>query len=77
MSNNNESNSSMVPVDAIKPASMELEAVRGQLAAAKGPKYWRTLEELSEREIRAERDLSGGGHGAETVVGDAGTGQRS
>ena len=47
MSNNNESNSSLVPVDAIKPASMELEAVRSQLAAAKGPKYWRTLEELS------------------------------
>jgi glycosyltransferase involved in cell wall biosynthesis len=37
----------------------------------------RTLEELSEREIRAERDLSGGGHGAETVVGNAGTRQRS
>src|SRR6266852_184916 len=47
MSNNNESISSLVPVDAIKPASMELEAVRSQLAAAKGPKYWRTLEELS------------------------------
>jgi hypothetical protein len=37
----------------------------------------RTLEELSEREIRAQRDLSGGGHGAETVVGSTGTGQRS
>ena len=47
MSNNNESISSLVPVDAIKPASMELAAVRSQLAAAKGPKYWRTLEELS------------------------------
>ncbi len=37
----------------------------------------RTLEELSEREIRAKRDLSGGGHGAETVAGNAGTSQRS
>ena len=37
----------------------------------------RTLEELSEREIRAEHDLAGGGHGAETVVGNAGTSQRS
>jgi hypothetical protein len=47
MSNNNETISSLVPVDGIKPASLELEAVRSQLAAAKGPKYWRTLEELS------------------------------
>ena len=54
MSNNNESNSSLVPVNAIKPASMELEAVRSQLAAAKGPKYWRTLEELSGQPAFAE-----------------------
>ena len=54
MSNNNETISSLVPVDGIKPASLELEAVRSQLAAAKGPKYWRTLEELSGQPAFAE-----------------------
>jgi len=37
----------------------------------------RTLEELSEREIRAQHDLSGGGHGTESVVGSLGRDQRS
>jgi molybdopterin-containing oxidoreductase family iron-sulfur binding subunit len=47
MSNKNESNSNLVSVSEIKPASLELDAVRKKLAEAKGPKYWRTLEELS------------------------------
>jgi MoCo/4Fe-4S cofactor protein with predicted Tat translocation signal len=47
MSNTNDSNSSLVPVSAIKPARKELEAVRKELAEAKGPKFWRSLEELS------------------------------
>jgi glycosyltransferase involved in cell wall biosynthesis len=37
----------------------------------------RTLEELSEREIRAQHDLSGGGHGAEAVVGNLSKSRRS
>jgi hypothetical protein len=37
----------------------------------------RTLEELSEREIRTQRDLSGGGHEAESAVGSLSTSQRS
>jgi molybdopterin-containing oxidoreductase family iron-sulfur binding subunit len=47
MSNKNELNSNLVSVSEIKPASLELDAVRKKLAEAKGPKYWRTLEELS------------------------------
>ena len=37
----------------------------------------RTLEELSEREIRARRDLSGGGLGVEAVVGGVSPSKRS
>jgi glycosyltransferase involved in cell wall biosynthesis len=37
----------------------------------------RTLEELSEREIRAQKDLSGGGHGAGDVVDSLRKTQRS
>jgi len=47
MANNNDTNSNLVSVSQIKPASLELDAVRKKLAEAKGPKYWRTLEELS------------------------------
>src|SRR5579859_6622964 len=47
MANNNDTNSNLVSVSEIKPASLELETVRKKLSEAKGPKYWRTLEELS------------------------------
>ncbi len=47
MSNNNDSKINLIPVGEIKPASLELDDVRKQLAEAKGPKYWRTLEELA------------------------------
>ncbi len=47
MSNNNDSNSNLISPGEIKPASLELEAVRKRLSEAKGPKYWRTLEELA------------------------------
>lgn len=47
MSNKDESNPSLIPADAIKPARLELDEVRKKLAGAKGPKFWRTLEELS------------------------------
>ncbi len=49
MSKKTDSNSELVPVSDIKPAKLELETVRQQLSAVKGPKYWRTLEELSDR----------------------------
>src|SRR5260370_1798294 len=49
MAKKSESNSERVRVSAIKPAKLELETVRQQLSAAQGPKYWRTLEELSDR----------------------------
>ncbi|HEY6307923.1 MAG TPA: TAT-variant-translocated molybdopterin oxidoreductase [Candidatus Angelobacter sp.] len=50
MSNKGESNPNLIPVGEIKPARLELDEVRKKLAAAKGPRYWRTLEELSGEE---------------------------
>src|SRR5262249_59499652 len=47
MSKTSDSNPNLVPVNAIKAAPKELEAMRKQLAEAKGPKFWRSLEELS------------------------------
>jgi len=41
-------------VSEIKPASMQLDTVRKKLAEAKGPKYWRTLEELSNQQAFGE-----------------------
>ena len=54
MSNKSDSSPNLVPVGEIKPASMELEAVRQKLAQATGPKYWRTLEELSNQQAFGE-----------------------
>lgn len=54
MSNKNDSNQNLVSVSEIKPASLELDAVRKKLTEAKGPKYWRTLEELSEQQAFGE-----------------------
>jgi MoCo/4Fe-4S cofactor protein with predicted Tat translocation signal len=50
MSNKGESNPNLIPAAEIKPARLELDEVRKKLATAKGPKYWRTLEELSGQE---------------------------
>ena len=47
MPKNSDSNQNLVSVSEIKPARLELDAVRQRLADAKGPKYWRTLEELA------------------------------
>ena len=47
MPNNSDSNQNLVSVSEIKPARLELDAVRQRLAEAKGPRYWRTLEELA------------------------------
>src|SRR5580698_10942286 len=54
MSNNSDSNPNLISADAIKPASLELETVRKKLAEAKGPKYWRTLEELADQKAFGE-----------------------
>jgi MoCo/4Fe-4S cofactor protein with predicted Tat translocation signal len=54
MSNKSDLNPNLVSVSEIKPASMELETVRRKLAEAKGPKYWRTLEELSNQQAFGE-----------------------
>jgi MoCo/4Fe-4S cofactor protein with predicted Tat translocation signal len=54
MSKTSESNPNLIGAESIKPARLELDAVRKQLASAKGPKYWRTLEELSGQEAFGE-----------------------
>ena len=54
MSNKSDSNPNLISVSQIKPASMELETVRKKLAEAKGPKYWRTLEELADQKAFGE-----------------------
>jgi len=54
MSNNSEIKPNLISASGIKPASMELETVRKRLAEAKGPKYWRTLEELADQEAFGE-----------------------
>ncbi|HEV2961220.1 MAG TPA: TAT-variant-translocated molybdopterin oxidoreductase [Candidatus Angelobacter sp.] len=38
----------------IKPASLDLDAVRKKLAGAQGPRYWRTLEELANEKAFGE-----------------------
>jgi MoCo/4Fe-4S cofactor protein with predicted Tat translocation signal len=54
MSNKSDINPTLISASEINPASMELEAVRKKLAEAKGPKYWRTLEELADQEAFGE-----------------------
>jgi MoCo/4Fe-4S cofactor protein with predicted Tat translocation signal len=54
MSNNSDSNLNLVPVGQIKPARMDLDAVRQKLSQARGPRYWRTLEELADQEAFGE-----------------------
>src|SRR5882724_11113616 len=54
MSNKSDINPNLISASEIKPASMELETVRKKLAQAKGPKYWRTLEELADHEAFGE-----------------------
>ena len=54
MSNKSDSNPNLISPAEIKPATLELEAVRNQLAQASGPKYWRTLEELADQKAFGE-----------------------
>jgi len=60
MSKTSDSNPNLISVSEIKPAraqSQAVEAVRRQLKEAKGPKFWRTLEELSGKEEAAFGEL--------------------
>src|SRR5215472_18288851 len=57
MSNNGDSNPNLLPAAAIKPVRREVDEVRKKLAGASGPKYWRTLEELSGQEEEAFGEL--------------------
>src|SRR5690349_4018540 len=47
MSKQSESNLKLISAGEIKAASPDVETVRRKLSQAVGPKYWRTLEELS------------------------------
>ncbi len=47
MSNNTDSHPDLISPAEIKPASPDLETVRKKLANATGPKFWRTLDEVS------------------------------
>ncbi|HKE33294.1 MAG TPA: TAT-variant-translocated molybdopterin oxidoreductase, partial [Candidatus Angelobacter sp.] len=54
MSKKNDSNSNLVSLSEIKPASPDVETVRRRLSEAKGPKYWRTLEEFANEKAFGE-----------------------
>ena len=47
MSKKSDSNPNLIAVSEIKPASSDVETLRQKLAQAKGPRYWRTLEEYA------------------------------
>src|SRR5262250_2228359 len=57
MSNTSDSNPKLIPAGEIKPARRELDTLRAKLSGASGPKYWRTLEELSGRDEAAFGEL--------------------
>ncbi len=44
----------LIPVSEIRPAGLGLDAVREKLTQAKGPKYWRTLEEFANEKAFGE-----------------------
>src|SRR5438874_2714601 len=54
MPKENDLNLKLLPASDIKPASLDLESVRKKLAGAKGSKYWRTLEELTNEQAFGE-----------------------
>ncbi|HLJ27668.1 MAG TPA: TAT-variant-translocated molybdopterin oxidoreductase [Candidatus Angelobacter sp.] len=54
MSKKNDSNFNLIPASEIKPASPDVETVRRKLVQAKGPKYWRTLEEFANEKAFGE-----------------------
>ena len=52
--NSNNTNTNLIPLSEIKPASTDVETLRGKLAEAKGPRFWRTLEEHADQEAFGE-----------------------
>jgi len=50
MPKENDLNLKLLSATDIKPASLDLDSVRKKLAGVKGPKYWRTLEELADEQ---------------------------
>src|SRR5215467_1978295 len=48
MSKTNDVNLNLIRPSDIRPASPDMETVRRKLAEARGPKYWRTLEEFAD-----------------------------
>src|SRR5579872_2381453 len=54
MSKKNDSNFNLIPASEIKPASPDVETVRRKQVQAKGPKYWRTLEEFANEKAFGE-----------------------
>src|SRR5215467_6756550 len=57
MSNTRDSNPKLIPAGEIKPARQEVDALRQKLAGEHGPRYWRTLDELSGRDEAALGEL--------------------
>jgi molybdopterin-containing oxidoreductase family iron-sulfur binding subunit len=54
MSKKTDLNLNLISASEIQPASPDVETVRRRLAEAKGPKYWRTLEELADENAFGE-----------------------
>jgi molybdopterin-containing oxidoreductase family iron-sulfur binding subunit len=54
MSKKIDTNLNLISASEIKPASPDMETVRRRLSEAKGPKYWRTLEELADEKAFGE-----------------------
>lgn len=54
MSKKTDTNLNLISASAIKPASPDIETVRRRLSEARGPKYWRTLEELADEKAFGE-----------------------
>ena len=50
MSIKSDTNLNLIAVSEIKPAGPDRESMRDQLKAAKGPKFWRTLEEFADQQ---------------------------
>jgi len=54
MSKKSDANSNLIAVNEIKAASPDVETLRRKLAQAKGPRYWRTLEEFANEKAFGE-----------------------
>src|SRR5215469_4306498 len=54
MSKTNDANLNLVRPSDIRPASPDTETMRRKLAEARGPKYWRTLEEFADEKAFGE-----------------------